>query len=146
MFFFTSLGNVHKWNHVVYILILLFNFMFVRFICVTACWNTSLGFASVHCGNILRFIYPSFRWWTLRWYEQTVVPVSCCAYVHISIWNLCLRVHLLGQKTRTCLASVDTDNQVSKTPEPIYTYVRAVSYFANTWYTVFLSLIILVHL
>ena len=145
MFFFTSLRNVHRWNHMVYILILLFNFMSVRFICVTACWNTSLVFAAVHCGNILRFIYPSFRWWTLRWYEQTVVPVSCCAYVHISICNLCLRVYLLGQKTPTCLASVDTDDQVSKTPEPIYTYVRAVSYFTNTWYTVFFSLIILVH-
>ena len=52
MSFFTSLGNVHKWNHVVCILVLLFNFMFVRFICVTACWDTSLVFIDVHCGNI----------------------------------------------------------------------------------------------
>lgn len=72
--------------------------------------------------------------------------MSSAAHMYTFLLRIYVRVHLLGQKTRTCLASVDIDKQFSKTPEPIYTQVRVrvVSHSRNTWYTVFFSLVILV--
>ena len=140
---FRSFWNVHKWDHIGYILDLLLNVILERFISVTACLHTSWIFIAPQLWEYTKAFLSKLGWWTLGWCEWTVLYMSSDAHRYTFLLGIYIGMHLLGPKTCVCSVLMNIDKLFSETSEPIYTHVGAVSCSHSIWHTAFFILVLL---